>query len=160
MTQPNEFITRVDQLTFTGTVLREFKGKLQDLEPFQDKQQAKVRLQFVDMAMIRSLQDYPFPAAELVMNRVNRKGEVSDRGPWGAFILASSLQGYPDCMELKGKVLHMRAKENKIDADEERNQSEGMFLTWEILAVDDIDRRAAGEPADDDSEDEPAAKTK
>ena len=59
MTQPNEFITRVDQLTFTGTVLREFKGKLQDLEPFQDKQQAKVRLQFVDMAMIRSLQDYP-----------------------------------------------------------------------------------------------------
>lgn len=160
MTQPQDFITRVDQLTFTGTVLREFKGKLQDLEPFQDKQQAKVRLQFVDMDVKHALQDYPFPAAELVMNRVNRKGEVSDRGPWGAFILASSLQGYPDCMELKGKVLHLLAKVNKIDADEERGQTEGTYLTWDILSVDAIDRRAEGEPADDDSEDEPAAKTK
>ena len=160
MTQPNEFITRVDQLTFTGVVFREFKAKLADLEPFQDKNQAKVRLQFVDMEVIKSLQDYPHPAAELVMNRVNAKGEVSDRGPWGAFILASSLQGYPDCMELKGKTLHMLAKENHIDADESRNQTAGMFLTWEILSVDGKDGREPVYVADDDSEEAPAKASK
>lgn len=141
MTQPHEVVTRIDQVTFSGTVFREFKGKLVNMEFPVENNQPKSKLQFAEMEIIYTLQPYPHPAAEIVMNRLNRKGEVSDRGPWGNLIVNSNAQGYPDVMELIGHTLHMLAHDQKIEADASRGQSEGSFTLWDILSVDGVDRR-------------------
>jgi hypothetical protein len=141
MTQPHEVVTRIDQVTFSGTVLREFTAKLVDMEFTVEGGQPKSKLQFAEVQVHDCIAPYPHPAAELVMNRANRKGEVSDLGPWGALIVSSNIQGYPDLMELKGKTLRLLAHHHKIEADEKRGQSEGSFLTWEILSVDGVDSR-------------------
>ncbi len=163
MTQQHEVVTRVDQLTFSGNVFTEFKGKLVDMEFPVENNQPKTKLQFVEMDIIKTKAPYPHPAAEIVMNRANRKGEVSDRGAWGKLIISSDAQGYPDVTELKGHTLHMVAKDNIIEADESRGQTAGNFTTWEILSVDGEDKRppssnsapAAATPTNNTGEDDP-----
>ncbi len=147
MTNQHEIVTRVDQLTFSGVVFTEFKGKLVDMEFPVENGTPKTKLQFVEMNVIKTKAPYLHPAAEIVMNRANRKGETSDRGTWGKLIVSSDAQGYLDITELKGHTLHMVATENKIEARPERGTEAGSFTTWEILSVDGVDKR----PPSDDS---------
>lgn len=141
MTQPHDIITRADQVTYYGAVFTEFYGKLADMEFPVENGRPKTRLQFVEMEIKKTKAPYPHPAAEIVMNRANNKGQVSDRGPWGMLLISSRDQGYEDITELVGKTLHMIASEKKIDADESRGTSEGSFTVWEILSVDGTDNR-------------------
>lgn len=141
MTQPHDVITRADQISYSGVVFTEFKGKLEDMEFPVENGQPKTKLQFVEMDVIHTKAPYPHPAAEISMNRANKQGKVSDRGPWGMLLISSRDQGYEDITELVKKTLHMRASEKKIDADESRGTSEGSFTVWEILSVDGKDSR-------------------
>ena len=149
MTNQHEVVTRVDQLTFSGVVFTEFKGKLVDMEFPIENGTPKTKLQFVEMNVIKTKAPYLHPAAEIVMNRASkRNGEfiTSDRGPWGCLIVSSDAQGYLDITELKGHTLHMVATQNKIEANAERGTEAGSFTTWEILSVDGVDKRL---PSDD-----------
>lgn len=145
MTQPNEVVTRKDQLTFSGVVFREFIAKLSGMEFPVENGQPKTHIQFVDMKIIRTIAPYPHPAAEIVMNRANKAGKTSDLSPWGRLIISSDDQGYPDIVELIGKELHMNASEKIIEADPERGREAGSFIVWEILSVDGVDNRIHNE---------------
>ncbi len=146
MTQPSDVVTRRDQLTYSGVVFREFVGKLENMEFPVENGQAKTKWHFVDLKMIDTIQAYPHPACEIIMNRANKAtGAVSDRGPWGMAIISSDEQGYPDITDLIGHTLHMKATERTIPADPAKKQEESMFLTWEVLSVDGEDNRPAPE---------------
>lgn len=156
MTQQHAPITRRDQLTISGVVFREFKAKLEGMDFPVENGQPKSKLQFVGVEIIRTLQAYPHPALEITMNRANQKGEVSDRSPWGRLIISSDEQGYPDITELMGKTLHMNGTEQIIPADPAKGRDAGMFVTWEILSVDGVDKRT---PPEEVAEPAPLAQT-
>lgn len=158
MTQPNEVVTRADQLAFSGPVFREFTASLVNIEFPVENGRAKSKLQFTGMNVIDSIAPYPHPAGEIVMNRTGQNGaRPSDRSPWGRLLLSSQEQGYPDILELLGKTLHILAHEQKIEANAERGTEAGSFLTWEILSVNGVDARATEATPTLETESDPKA---
>ena len=146
MTSPNQVVTKREDLTITGVVFREFTGKLVHMEFPMESGRAKSKLQFTEVDIIKTLAPYPHPACEIVMNRTGAKGEKpSDRSVWGRLLISCDEQGYPDIMELEGKVLHMIAAENTIEANAERGTDAGTFISWGILSVDGVDSRSTPE---------------
>ncbi len=151
MTQPAKPVTRRDEVVSSGPVFRDFHGKLANMTFPIESGKAKTHLMFTEMDVHKTNgQPYPHPAGEIVMNRQSGKGGApSDRSPWGKFIIASDLQGFPDCIELIDKNLHMVATEQTIPADPDKGTDAGMFLTWDITEVDGNDNRPAPEAAED-----------
>jgi len=146
MTQPH-VVTRRDQLAVSGPVFREFTGKLVNMEFPVENQRAKSKLQFIEMNVIQSVAAYPHPTGEIVMNRTSANGgQPSDRSPWGRLLVSADEQGYPDILELLQKTLHMVSHEQKIEANPERQQEAGSFITWEIVSVDGVDHRTPDAP--------------
>lgn len=148
MTQPNDVVTRRDQLAVSGPVFREFKAKLANMEFPIENNRAKAKLQFTEMNVIEAVAPYPHPAGEITLNRTGANGgRPSDRSPWGRLLVSSDEQGYPDLLELIGHTLHIQAIEQKIEADPERGREAGSFLNWIILSVDGVDKRPQPEDA-------------
>ena len=146
MTQPH-VVTRRDQLAVSGPVFMEFSCKLVNMEFPVENQRAKSKLQFIEMNVIQSVAAYPHPTGEIVMNRTSANGgQPSDRSPWGRLLVSADEQGYPDILELLQKTLHMVSHEQKIEANPERQQEAGSFITWEIVSVDGVDHRTPDAP--------------
>lgn len=159
MTQPNAVVTRRDQLAVSGPVFREFTAKLANMEFPIENQRAKAKLQFTEMKVFETVAPYPHPTGEITLNRTGNNGaRPSDRSPWGRLLISADEQGFPDLLELMGHVLHIKAHEQKIEANPERGQEAGSFLTWEILAVDGTDRRPQPEDASNPAPAEPDPK--
>lgn len=155
-TQPTEVVTRRDQLTISGPVLREFTGKFHNIEFTVEQGRAKSKLQFTEVEVHSTLAEYPHPTAELLMNRTGPNNKPpSDRSPWGRLLISCDEQGYEDIMELVGRTLRLRAHENLIEENKERNQEAGSFLSWSVIEVDGVNNRQAEDAADSDPTSEP-----
>ena len=142
MVQPQEVVTRRDQLAVSGPVFREFTGKLANMEFPIESGRAKAKLQFTEMNVIVAVAPYPHPVGELSFNRTGANGkQPSDRSPWGRLLVSSDEQGYPDLMELMNHTLHMKATQVDVPANTERGTEAMSFLNWEILSVDGKDAR-------------------
>lgn len=125
--------TRPDAVEFTGTPLREFKGKFHNCMFKEEYSNMHGYLQFADIEVLTTKQAYAFPTAELKI-KFNKK----DRSSWGVLMASVTNVGYEDLLDMKEVRMHMKATERKVvKADEETGDTETIeWLDWRIIGVD------------------------
>lgn len=138
MSMEQEFVTSPAKLEVSGTPLRHFKGKLDDIIPHDVNGVTRVNLNFTSILVLRLIPGavYDFPVAQLDL-KYSKKGNSG----WGKML--KSLDNHPrdkvgdppDLLSLKGHVLEMEAREENYGRNTETNQ-DMVGLVWEVKGVD------------------------
>ena len=151
-----EFVTKAKDLMPSGTPLRKFKGKLDDIVPEADSATGRtvMHVNFTDVEAIECIPGavYPYPTAQINIGyRVDPgSGRPSERSIWGRLLISAEELGFEDIMLLKGKVVMMVGTTESFGKNRQTGEEmEG--LVWRVAEAEG--GAGQGQPAAQSAED-------
>ena len=116
-----------------GTPLREFKGKLENYYPEEQKYGTMVQLNFKDVEVINSVEPYNFPTAIISIKLSSKK-----RSGWGILgdSLAKLLGPDEDIKDTLQKEWHMKMREGYIYGQDKNTGEDMVGNPWECIELE------------------------
>jgi len=132
---PDPEIISVRNLVDTefGTPLREFKGRLKEYYPEEQRYGTFVILNFIDLEVLRSAEPYNFPIASLSIKLSNRK-----RSGWGIFgdTLAALLPEDQDIKDCVNRMMHLEMEEGHVYGQDRTTGEDMVGNPWHVLDIE------------------------
>jgi len=128
-----QFVTRPDGLTKSGTPLREFWGDLIKLHPHDDERDATKTIfdmDFINLEVIKSVPQYIYPSAQL-----NIRYSASERSGWGLMVKSLDDIGVVDLKDLVGRRIHMLAEEDHAYGNNRETGEAIAGMVWRVAEV-------------------------